>query len=35
MGGDLLHRGQLEASFQEDIQRDIQQFLMALLLLLT
>jgi hypothetical protein len=33
MCGDLLHRGLLEASFQKYIERDIQELLMALLLL--
>jgi hypothetical protein len=33
MGGNLLHGGLLEASLQKDIERDIQQLLMALLLL--
>ena len=33
MCGDLLHRGLLEAPFQEDIERDVQEFLVALLLL--
>ena len=34
MSGDLLHGGLLKAAFQKDIERDIQQLLMALLLLL-
>jgi hypothetical protein len=33
MCGDLLHRGLLEASFQKYIERDVQELLMALLLL--
>jgi hypothetical protein len=34
MGGDLLHGGLLEASFQEYVERDVQEFLVTLLLLL-
>ena len=34
MGGDLLQGGLLEASFQKDIERDVQELLVTLLLLL-